>query len=106
MDETEKFLAELNRKGKIRVTRCTYQERYAVVEVLLRLDIDGPPHENPDGFPGLRATPTRIPRRLRVRWARPVPPEFSNTRDLVQTFRDFLRFCNVRDIPDVQRGVI
>src|SRR4051812_32820399 len=45
----EAFLIDVNRRGTIRLKKCTYQERYAIVEVLLRLDIDGPTHENPDG---------------------------------------------------------
>jgi hypothetical protein len=48
-DGKEAFLIDVNRRGKIKVSKCTYQERYEVADVLLRLDIDGPPHENPDG---------------------------------------------------------
>ena len=48
-DGREAFMFDVIRKGKIKLSKCTYQERYAVVELLLRLDLDGPPHENPDG---------------------------------------------------------
>lgn len=47
-DMRVRFLTDVNR-GRIRLTQCTYQERYRSVEILLRLDLDGPPHENPDG---------------------------------------------------------
>jgi hypothetical protein len=41
------FLIDVNRRGKIKLTRCSYQERYRITDVLARLDIDGPPHTNP-----------------------------------------------------------
>lgn len=104
-DEHESFLVDVNRRGKIKLTKCTYQERYAVVEILVRVDIDGPPHENPDG--------TLIPcphiheyrEGYGDKWARPLPPNFSNPSDLVVTFRDFLKFCNVGKIPGIQKVI-
>src|SRR5207245_1561915 len=48
-DKRESFLIDVNRKGTVKPSKCTYQERYEVVEILLRLDLDGPTHENPDG---------------------------------------------------------
>ena len=105
-DGGERFLIDVNRRGKIKISKCTYQERYRVIEILLRLDIDGPPHENPDG--------TSVPcPHLHVyregfadKWAFSLPAAaFPNTADLVSTLKDFLRYCKVRDIPDVQGGI-
>ncbi|HUT14305.1 MAG TPA: hypothetical protein VMY42_27715 [Thermoguttaceae bacterium] len=104
-DGRESFLLDVNRKGRIKLKKCTYQERYAVVEILLRLDLNGPPHENPDG--------SEIPTpHLHVyregfadKWAQSVPPKFSNTDDLVGTLGDFLRYCGVQEIPEIQSGV-
>jgi hypothetical protein len=105
-DGRDEFQIDVNRKGRIKVSKCTYQERYQVVEILLRLDIDGPPHENPDG--------TEVPcPHLHIyregygdKWAHPTPSAaFGNTSDLIQTLIDFLRYCGVRDIPDVQHGI-
>src|SRR5947209_15909681 len=50
-DGQEAFVFDVNRKlgKKYKLTKCTYQERYATIEILLRLDIEGPPHDNPDG---------------------------------------------------------
>lgn len=103
----ELFLIDVNRKGRIKVSRCTYLERYAIVEILLRLDIDGPTHENPDG--------TEVPTpHLHVyregfadKWAIPLPSNrFTSVEDLAHTFREFLEYCNVIDIPNIQRGVL
>ncbi len=105
VDRSESFVLDVNRKGKIKLTKCTYQERYAVVEILLRLDVDGPPHENPDGV--------EVPSpHLHVyregygdKWAEPIPATFGDTSDLVQTLQDFMQYCNVQHIPTVQRGI-
>jgi hypothetical protein len=104
-DERETFLIDVNRRGKIKLTKCTYQERYAVVEILVRVDIDGPPHENPDG------TVVPCPQIHEYRegfgdkWARALPASFANPSDLVVTFRDFLKFCNVGKVPGVQKVI-
>jgi len=46
-DEQENFLLDVNR-GSIRLSKCTYQERYQQMIILIRLDVDGPPHSNPE----------------------------------------------------------
>jgi len=47
LDGRTAFLIDASRRGKIKLTKCTYLERYRVVDCLARLDIDGPPHTNP-----------------------------------------------------------
>jgi hypothetical protein len=102
-DGRESFIVDVNRKGRIKISKCTYQERYQVVEILLRLDIDGPPHDNPDG--------TTVPcPHLHIykegfadKWAFPVnPTAFMDTCHLVTTLKDFLEYCKVKDIPPIQ----
>ncbi|HTI49794.1 MAG TPA: hypothetical protein VL475_02540 [Planctomycetaceae bacterium] len=103
LDGRESFLVDVNRKGKIKLTKCTFQERYAVVEVLLRLDIDGPPHENPDGT--VLPTPHLhvYKEGYGTKWAYELPADrFSDTSNLPKTFREFLHFCNVEVVPEIQ----
>lgn len=104
-DDREVFQIDVNRRGRIRLTKCTYQERYAVVEILVRVDIDGPPHENPDGT----VIPCPDIHEYREgygdKWARALPASFSNPSDLVVTLRDFLKFCNVRKVPGIQKVI-
>lgn len=45
----DKFIIDINRKGQINISRCTYQTRYQKSIVLLRKDIKGSPHTNPNG---------------------------------------------------------
>lgn len=104
-DNRESFKIDVNRKGRIRLTKCTYQERYAFVEVLLRLDIDGPPHENPNGDVVLCPHLHIYKEGFGDRWAYPITNAFTNTSDLVRTLREFLVYCKVHNIPDIQRTI-
>ena len=104
-DGSESFIIDVNRKGKIKLTKCTYQERYAVIEILLRLDVDGPPHENPDGVE-VPCPHLHVYREgYGTKWAQPAPAEFGDTFDLARTLHDFMQYCHVQEIPDIQRGV-
>src|SRR5438874_2522092 len=91
-DKRESFLLDINRRGTIRLTKCTFQERYEVVEILLRLDIDGPSHDNPDGET-IPCPHLHVYRDGGDKWAIPLPMDFSDPADLVQTFKEFLTYC-------------
>ena len=120
MDTRHKFLMDANRRGKIVLNRCTYQERYRIVELLARLDIGGPPHRNPrvgkaplDYLEEYNGAQVRCPH-LHVyvegyedKWAVPASSgDFPLTDDLTQTLRDFMRYCGVVEIPDIQSELI
>ena len=116
IDGRESFLLDINRKGSIRLTRCTYQERYRGIIILVRLDIDGPPHTNPEvaavplpyfiPYNGLTINCPHL--HLYVegymdRWAIPAPAnEFPNTTDLNKTLEDFFRYCKITEPPVIQ----
>ena len=48
LDKRETFLLDVSR-GHIKLTKMTYQHRAKQTVILARVDIDGPPHRNPDG---------------------------------------------------------
>lgn len=100
-DGRERFIADVNR-GRFILGKCTYQERYNVTEVLLRLDVDGPPHENPDGSV-MRCPPLHVWRAdASDKWAIELPEgTFPPLSDPVATLRDFLAYCNVTHIPSI-----
>ena len=105
VDRRERFLFDVNR-GRLRLIKCTYQERYRLTEILVRVDIGGPPHKNPDGAvvpcPHIHV----YRERYADKWAESLPAgQFSDPAELVQTFRDFLQFCNVQDIPEIQASL-
>lgn len=106
LDEKEKFLLDVNRKGRIKLTKCTYQKRYRRVIVLARLDIDGPPHTNPDGEKVLCPHLHIYKEGYGEKWAYPVPlDKFSDTKNLDILLRDFMKYCNVVRLPIIQGGV-
>lgn len=104
-DKREQFLLDLSR-GRIDLLKVKMQNRGRQVVVLLRLDLGGPPHRNPDD--------TEVPApHLHLyregygdKWAFAVPIEqFRDTRDVWQTLEDFLRYCNVTQPPHIERGL-
>jgi hypothetical protein len=105
-DDREAFLIDINRRGRIKISKCTYQERYSVIEILLRLDIDGPTHENPDG--------TEVPcPHLHIyregygdKWAQPIPASFTDPSSLSLTLREFLQYCRVQNIPAINASLL
>lgn len=106
VDGLEGFLIDINRRGQIKISKCTYQERYNVIEILLRLDVDGPPHENPDGVE-IPCPHLHIYREgFADKWAYPVPAEFTDTGDLVLTLKEFLWYCRVQNIPPINRPLL
>jgi len=119
LDERESFLIDINKRGRVRLIKCTYQERYRGVIILVRLDIDGSPHPNPEvsnvPFPYLlpyNGQTIQCPHlHLYVegfmdRWAISAPlDKFPNTKDLCATLDDFFRYCNIIEPPIIQRGL-
>lgn len=49
-DKRENFMLDIAR-ATIRLTKATYQNRARQAIVLMRLDLDGPPHSNPENAP-------------------------------------------------------
>lgn len=101
-DGRDRFIIDANRKGHIKVTKCTFQERHQTGNILLRLDIDGPPHTNPDGnelpCPHLHI----IRENYGTSWAYPIPTEiFTDTTDLLLSFINFLEYCKVKDTNNI-----
>lgn len=75
--------------------------------VLIRLDIDGAPHTNPDGV-RLSGTHLHLYREgYDDKWAEPLDPSrFRDTRDIQRAFEDFCGYCNIQGIPSFQPGLL
>ena len=91
---------------RIKLTKATYQNRARSVIILLRLDLDGAPHRNPDD--------EEIPcPHLHIykegygdKWVIPAPADkFPNTGDLFKTLEDFVQHCNIMNLPRLQNGL-
>jgi hypothetical protein len=105
MDKRENFMLDVTR-GQIKLTKATYQNRARSAIVLLRLDIDGPPHQNPDGAE-IPCPHLHIYREgFGDKWAVPAPAErYANTADLFLTCDAFMDHCNIADRPNLQKGL-
>ena len=113
-DEQENFLIDISR-GKILLKQCTYQERYQTIIILIRLDVDGPPHTNPEvvNVPLPYLTPYNgqtidcphlhlYVEGFMDKWAIPAPnDEFPDTTNLYTTLQDFFQYCNVVETPKI-----
>ena len=102
----ETFRLDVSRKGAIRVSKYTCQGRYRTTVLLLRLDVDGRPHTNPDGnevdCPHLH----KYREGYDLKWAERIDPNvFTDLQDLVTTFCEFARLFGVVHIPAVQGGL-
>ncbi|MBI1849041.1 MAG: hypothetical protein HYR85_01725 [Planctomycetes bacterium] len=105
VDRREQFLLDLSR-ARIDLLKVKMQNRARQVVVLVRLDLGGAPHRNPDGeevpVPHLHV----YREGFGDKWAVPVPADrFTATRDVWRTLEEFLRFCNVTKPPLIEKGL-
>jgi hypothetical protein len=105
LDKREHFLLNVTRY-QIRVTKANYQSRARQVIVLMRLDIDGSPHRNPDGEE-IPCPHLHIYREgFGDKWAFPAPVDkYPDTRSLFPAFEAFMQHCNITLPPEFQVGL-
>jgi hypothetical protein len=105
-DKREDFLLDLSR-GKIDLTKVKYQNRARVAIILLRLDLAGAPHRNPDGAEISCPHLHKYREGFGDKWAEPLPANvFSNLNDVQQVLLDFMSYCNVTQPPIIQTRLI
>jgi hypothetical protein len=101
----EIFLLDVWR-GTLRLSKLKLQNRVQTAVILVRLDVDGAPHTNPDG---VRLSGTHLhlfKEGYDDKWAYPInSTAFSMLSDPGKTFHDFCAFCKIEAPPPVQ-GVI
>ena len=104
-DKRENFMLDVTRNG-IKLTKATYQNRARQSVILMRLDLDGPPHRNPDGEEILCPHLHIYREGYGDKWAYPASPtQYPNTQDLFATFEAFMRNCNVTQPPSFVLGL-
>jgi len=104
-DKRENFFLDLSR-GNINLSKATYQNRARLVVILLRLDLNGPPHRNP-GDVEIPCPHLHIYREgYGDKWAIPAPNDiFTNTDELWQTLLEFMSRCNITQPPNIRKGL-
>jgi len=105
-DRRESFLLDVSR-GRIDLAKVKYQNRARQVVVLVRLDLAGAPHRNPDDSE-ISCPHLHIYREgFGHRWAFPVPADkFPNIGDCWETLSDFMRYCNITKRPEIRRSLL
>jgi hypothetical protein len=106
LDGRERFFLDIWR-GSLNVQKYRFQERARSVYILVRVDIGGSPHTNPDG----RTVPCPHIHIYREgfddKWAFPLTEyDFSNPNDIIVTLEDFAHFCRIIELPTVQRSLV
>jgi hypothetical protein len=104
-DRRENFFLDATR-AQIKLSKATYQTRARQTIILMRLDIDGPPHRNPDG----EEVPCPHVHMYREgyadKWAYPAPSEqYPDLGDLFSALEAFMRHCNITVPPPIERGL-
>ena len=105
LDKRENFMLDVTR-GQIKLTKATYQNRARAAIVLLRLDLDGPPHTNPGGEE-VPCPHLHIYREgYGDKWAIRAPTDrYTNPLDLFSTFEAFMQHCNITERPRIQKSL-
>lgn len=105
-DPKERFLLDLSR-GTIRLSKVKFQTRGRSVIVLVRLDLDGSPHTNPDGTQVGRTHLHVYREGYDDKWAVPLDPTvFANLLDVEDTFKRFCEYCNITALPNFQKDLL
>lgn len=104
-DKREQFVLDISR-GQIKLTKATFQNRARQAIILMRLDLDGPPHRNPDGAEIPCPHLHMYREGFGDKWAIPAPPaRYLNTLDLFSTLDAFMGHCNITNRPNIQKGL-
>ncbi len=75
--------------------------------MLVRVDIGGALHTNPDGEEILCPHIHLYREGFDDKWAFPLADyPFQEPEDIVITFEDFARFCNIIELPSIQRSLV
>ena len=101
-DGREQFLLDVHR-GSLSLKKYTFQERARAIIPLVRVDVgETLRHTNPDGTP-IEGSHIHIYREgYDVKFASPLAGfPFRAPDDMMITFEDFARFCNITVIPPI-----
>ncbi|HUY92222.1 MAG TPA: hypothetical protein VMV10_26010 [Pirellulales bacterium] len=104
-DRREAFVLDIH-SGRINLSKLTMQNRGRQVVVLVRLDLGGPPHRNPDGIEVPCPHLHKYQEGFGDKWATPAPAQhFPDLSDYWRTLRDFMEYCSIVEPPIFRRGM-
>jgi hypothetical protein len=103
-DKKETFSIDITR-SYVLLQKITFQNRARKTIILVRVDIGGPPHWNPDGTE-IQCPHIHIYREGWMdKWAEPLPDNFQDPTDRFVVLNNFLDYCNVIGKNIIERGL-
>ena len=104
-NKRESFVLSVTRV-QIKLTKASYLNLARKSIVLMRLDLDGAPHRNPDGIE-IPCPHLHIYREgFGDKWAMPAEVDrYRDTRDLYSTRWTFMGHCNIVKPPRIEKGL-
>ena len=97
-DGREEFVLDIWHRT-VELTKATNQLRGRKVIPLLRLDLGGAPHRNPDGAEIRGPHLHRYREGYGDRWATPLPADFGSSADREVLLTEFMRYCCIDPTP-------
>ena len=94
------------RRDSINLSKRNHHLRGRQAIGLARLDLDGPPHRNPDGQE-IGGSHLHLYREgFELKWAFEIPMDkFTNLDDAYQALVDFLLYCNTTQLPNFRKSL-
>lgn len=103
-DHREEFSLDITR-GRIELRKNTFQTRARKAVILVRVDLEGPPHRNPDDVV-ISCPHIHIYKEgYGDKWATSLPSNFTNCQDIGSVLNDFMVFCNVLTKPPISQDM-
>ena len=104
-DGREEFVLDIATSA-LKISKLTIQNRARVTTVLVRLDVDGPPHRNPDDVeipcPHIHV----FKEGFADKWAFPLPKDvFTNLSDKRVIYMEFASYCKIVLPPILEQGL-
>jgi hypothetical protein len=104
-DKRNNFLLDVGR-GRLDLNKITYQNRVHQMIILVRLDLTGTPHKNPDDVIITGPHIHIYQEGYADKWAYPVSSDsFSDLTDQWKTLTDFMTYCNIVKEPNIIAGI-
>ena len=103
-NKREEFMLDINRSS-IDIAKISHLNRARRSIVLLRLDLGGRPHRNPDGTEVASPHLHIYKEGFGDKYAIPLPQEFANCSSLIEYLEKFMDYCNIIKKPDIAMGL-
>jgi hypothetical protein len=104
IDKKERFFFDIT-QGRISIQKNSFQARGRKTIILVRVDVGGSLHKNPDGTE-IGCPHIHIYREGWMdKWAEPLPDSFKTHGDCYSLLNDFMDYCNIVVKPTIEKDL-